>query len=184
MITRDWMNCVGKYRNSRTTSTRDYWRSMSDCETPRPCSRRVRGHARPAPGSPAGGRRPVPALALSEARHVVAGAPLFVVGAAHGQPAAHHGEAARRPQRVAQAAHAGHARGHRRPVRDLHPPRTLRMWMVVFITAARSNACAAGRRRQFSAFPAANGSTHEGVRARVAQPLQRRLQAPTAQKPS
>ncbi len=89
-------------------------------EAPGVVSVTMRGrHARPARGQ----GRPVPALAVPQARPLVAGAPVLALGGAHDQRDAHHRQGPGRPQQLAVADRAGHARGHRRSLRGLHPPR-------------------------------------------------------------
>ena len=80
-------------------------------------------HDRPEPAQARGVGRAVPPLALHEARHVVAGAPVLAVGGADHQPDADHRQGPRRSQQLPGERRAGDARGHRRPVRRLHTPR-------------------------------------------------------------
>ena len=67
----------------------------------RSARRGLRDHGGPAPRQARGVGRPVPALALPEARHVVAGAPVLAVGGADREPDADHRQGPRRPQRLA-----------------------------------------------------------------------------------
>ena len=79
-----------------------------------------RDHARPAAAPAAGGRRPVPAVALPAPRAVVAGAPVLALGRARRPPPAPHRQGPRRPQRRPGPPDAGHPRGHRRALRRVH----------------------------------------------------------------
>ena len=67
----------------------------------RSARRGLRHHDGTAPRQARGVGRPVPALALPEARHVVAGAPVLAVGGADHEPDAHHRQGPRRPQQLA-----------------------------------------------------------------------------------